>query len=141
VRVLADVDAEPYRREIKGVRNLQEGRHDLARHLFHGRRGELHRAYHNGMEDQLGALGLALNCITVWNIVHLDAALTQRRADGYPVLADDVARLSPYLRRHINVHGHYCFHLPDLAGARRAQRDPDAPDETRTDPAEPIPIP
>src|SRR5664279_2350185 len=39
--VLAYVAAEPYRREIKGMRNLQEGRHDLARHLFHGRRGEL----------------------------------------------------------------------------------------------------
>jgi len=45
LHVLAYVDAEPYRREIKGMRNLQEGRHDLARHLFHGRRGELHRAW------------------------------------------------------------------------------------------------
>ena len=128
LHVLAYVAAEPYRREIKGMRNLQEGRHDLARHLFHGRRGELHRAYHDGMEDQLGALGLALNCITLWNTVYLDAALTQLRADGYPVLAGDVARLSPYMRRHISVHGHYSFHLPDLAGARRALRDPDAPD-------------
>ena len=127
--MLAYVAAEPYRREIKGMRNLQEGRHDLARHLFHGRRGELHRAYHDGMEDQLGALGLALNCITLWNTVYLDAALTQLRADGYQVLAGDVARLSPYMRRHISVHGHYSFHLPDLAGARRALRDPDAPDE------------
>ena len=39
------------------MRNLQEGRHDLARHVFHGRRGDLRRAYHDGMEDQLGALG------------------------------------------------------------------------------------
>jgi TnpA family transposase len=116
LHVLAYVAAEPYRREIKGMRNLQEGRHDLARHLFHGRRGELHRAYHDGMEDQLGALGLALNCITLWNTVYLDAALTQLRADGYQVLAGDVARLSPYMRRHISVHGHYSFHLPDLAG-------------------------
>ncbi|HEX7461469.1 MAG TPA: transposase [Dermatophilaceae bacterium] len=129
LHVLAYVDAEPYRREIKGMRNLQEGRHDLARHLFHGRRGELHRAYHDGMEDQLGALGLTLNCITLWNTVYLDAALTQLRADDYPVLIEDVARLSPYMRRHINVHGHYSFHLPDLAGALRALRDPDAPEE------------
>ena len=29
--------------------------------------------YHAGMEDQLGALGLVLNCITLWNTVYLDA--------------------------------------------------------------------
>jgi hypothetical protein len=30
------------------------------------------------------------------------------------------------MRRHLNVHGHYSFQLPDLAGARRAMRDPEA---------------
>jgi TnpA family transposase len=129
LHVLVDVDVELYRREIKGMRNLQEGRHDLARQLFHGRRGELHRAYHDGMEDQLGALGLVLvlNCITLWNTVYLDAALAQLRAIGYPVLERDVARLSPYMRRLINVHGH-SFALPDFGGVRRALRDPDDPD-------------
>ena len=33
------VDDEPYRRESTGMRNLQEGRHDLARTMFHGRKG------------------------------------------------------------------------------------------------------
>ena len=36
----------------------------------------------------------------------------------------DVVRLSPYVRRHLNVHGHYSFQLPDLSGARRAMRGP-----------------
>jgi hypothetical protein len=27
-----------------------------------------------GTEDQLGALGLVLNCITLWNTIYLDAA-------------------------------------------------------------------
>jgi Tn3 transposase DDE domain len=80
------------------------------------------------MEDQLGALGLVLNCITLWNTVYLDAALTQLRADGYPVLEEDVARLSVYIRRHLNVEGRHSFQLPDLAGARRPLRDPDAGD-------------
>jgi TnpA family transposase len=43
--VLSYVGPEPYRRAIKGMRNLQETRPDLARHLFHGRKGELYRAY------------------------------------------------------------------------------------------------
>ena len=82
-----------------------------------------------GMEDQLGALGLVLNCITLWNTVYLDAALARLRDEGYPVRDEDVVRLSAYMRRHLNVHGHYSFQLPDLVGARRALRDPDASDD------------
>ncbi|WP_279433396.1 Tn3 family transposase [Micromonospora sp. KC606] len=129
LHVLAYVDLLPYRREIKGMRNLQEGRYDLGRHVFHGRKGELYRAYHEGMEDQHGALGLVLNCITLWNTVYLDTAIKQLRATGYPILDADVARLSPYLRKHINVHGHYSFQLPELGEGRRTLRDPDAGDE------------
>lgn len=129
LHVLSYVDDEPYRREIKGMRNLQEGRHDLARTMFHGRKGELRHGYREGMEDQLGALGLILNTITLWNTVYLDHAIEQLRADGYPVLDADVARLSSYMRRHINFHGHYSFAPTNLGGARRTLRDPDAPDD------------
>jgi hypothetical protein len=82
------------------------------------------------MEDQLGALGLVLNCITLWNTVYLDAALARLRADGYPVAGEDVARLSAYIRHHLNVEGHYSFQLPELIGTRRALRDPDTPDDS-----------
>ena len=129
LHVLAYADDEAYRRQIKGMRNLQEGRHGVARHVFHGGKGELRQHYHEGMEDQLGALGLVLNCITLWNTVYLDAVLARLRAEGDPVRDEDVARLSPFMRRHLNVHGHYSFQLPELAGRRRALRDPDGPDD------------
>lgn len=128
LHVLTFVDDPAYRREMKAMRNLQEGRHALARHIFHGREGKLHQAYRDGQEDQLGALGLVLNCVTLWNTVYLDHALTALREQGYPILDTDVARLSAYVRKHINVHGHYSFQLPDLAGGRRALRDPDRDD-------------
>jgi TnpA family transposase len=35
---------EPYRRDVQGIRNLQEGRHALARKVCHGK-GELHHRY------------------------------------------------------------------------------------------------
>ena len=38
-------------------------------------------------------------------------------------------RAMPYVRRHLNVHGHYSFQLPDLVGTRRALRDPDSSDD------------
>jgi Tn3 transposase DDE domain len=74
------------------------------------------------------ALGLVLNCIT-WNTVYLDTAIKQLHAGGYPVMDADVARLSPYLRRHLNVHGHYSFQLPELGGGRRPLRHPAADEE------------
>jgi hypothetical protein len=63
------------RRDIKGMRNLQEGRHALAAKAFHGKKGELYQRYHEGTEDQLGALGLILNCIVLWNTRYMNAAL------------------------------------------------------------------
>jgi hypothetical protein len=38
--------------------NRGEGRHSVARAVFHGQRGELRQRYREGQEDQLGALGL-----------------------------------------------------------------------------------
>ena len=60
----------------------------------------------------------------LWNTVYLNAALAQLRAAGYPVHDNDVARLSPYMRRHLNVHGHFSFQ-PPAPGTRRLLRDPD----------------
>jgi TnpA family transposase len=129
LHILRLADDEPYRREIKSQANLTEGRHDLARRVFHGKKGEVTRAYYDGMEDQLSALGLVLNCIVLWNTVYMDRALGELRAQGYPVLAEDVPRLSPFVRRHVGIDGHYSFHRPDLGGTHRPLRDLDAEDD------------
>jgi Tn3 transposase DDE domain len=81
------------------------------------------------MEDQLGALGLVLNCVVLWNTRYMNAALAQLRAQGYPVLDDDVARLSPFVHHHLGVHGKYSFLLPELPGGLRDLRDPDADED------------
>ncbi|MGV9386442.1 Tn3 family transposase [Nonomuraea sp. NPDC003707] len=96
---------EPYRRDIKGIRNLQESRRALAGKIFHGRKGEVYQRYYKGMEDQFGALGLVLNCVTLWNTFYSDKALSALREAGYLFAEEDVARLSPFGRRHINVIG------------------------------------
>jgi hypothetical protein len=109
---------EPYRRDIKGIRNLQESRHALAGKIFHGRKGEVYQRYYKGMEDQLGALGLVLNCVTLWNTFYVDKALARLRAAGHSLAEEDVARLSPFVRRHINVIGtlHLCAARPRSCG-------------------------
>ena len=93
--LLAYIDDEAYRRRILIQLNRGEQRHQLARVVFHGRRGELRQRYRDGQEDQLGALGLVVNLIVLWNTIYMDAALAQLRAEGFPVRDEDVARLTP----------------------------------------------
>ncbi|MCT9929953.1 transposase [Planotetraspora sp. A-T 1434] len=115
LHILAYIDVdETYRRDIKHIRNLQEGRHSLARKICHGKKGELYHRYQRGLENQLGVLGLVLNCVVLWNTVYLDAAVQQLRAQGYPLRGEDMARLSPFVSKHLCVHGAYSFALPDL---------------------------
>jgi TnpA family transposase len=54
--LLAYVDDEAYRRRILVQLKRGEGRHRLARAVFHDQRGELRQRYREGQEDQLGAL-------------------------------------------------------------------------------------
>ena len=62
--------------------------------------------------------------------VYLNAAITQLKAQGYPVREEDAVRLSPFVRKHLGVHGTYSFALPDLEpGAIRELRDPGALDD------------
>lgn len=49
--LLAYVQEKAYRRYILVQLNRGEGRHALARAIFHGRKGEVHQRYREGMED------------------------------------------------------------------------------------------
>lgn len=126
LHTLTYIDDEAKRRSTLIQLNRGEGRHSVARAVFHGKRGELRQHYREGQEDQLGALGLVLNVIVLWNTIYMDAALNQLRADGYPVKDEDVARLSPLQHEHINMLGRYFFAIPDTVakGELRPLRDP-----------------
>jgi hypothetical protein len=54
-------------------------------------------------------------------------------SEGPNSLANNNLRLSANTRRHINVHGHYSFHLPDLGGPWRPLRDPHQSDPDEQD--------
>jgi TnpA family transposase len=122
LHILRLADEPGYRRQIKSQTNLQEGRHALARKIFHGRAGQLYQRYQDGMEDQIGALGLVLNALVLFNTRYMDAAVTQLRADGFNVRDEDVTRLSPFVRHHINMLGRYSFQLPELPDGMRPLR-------------------
>ena len=126
--LLRFIDDESYRRRILVQLNRGEGRHQLARVIFHGKRGELRQRYREGQEDQLGALGIVVNLVVLWNTIYMDAALDRLRAEGHEVRPEDVARLSPLGFKHINMLGRYAFTLPEMVarGELRPLRDPSA---------------
>ena len=131
IHVLNYLDSEGNRRTTLFQLNRIEGRHGLARKVFHGKRGELRQRYREGQEDQLSALGLVVNVIVLWNTIYMDAVIKQLRLEGHKIRDADVARLSPFLhRRHLNLLGRYSFDVPDVVyqGLLRPLHDPEIPD-------------
>lgn len=111
--LLLYLNDENYRRKILNQLNRGEARHSLARAVFYGKRGELRQPYREGQEDQLGALGLVVNTIVVWNTRYIEAALQVLRNRGHMINNDDISRLSPLGHKHINIVGRYSLVLPE----------------------------
>ena len=126
IHVLNYIDDENLRRKTLIQLNLGEGRHALARNIFHGKRGEVYQRYREGQEDQLSALGLIVNAVVLWNTIYMDAIIKQLRAEGYPIHEEDLARLNPFGHEYINMLGRYHFFIPDMVarGELRPFRKP-----------------
>ena len=89
------------------------------------------KRYREGQEDQLGALGLVVNAVVLWNTRYPDAALAKVRTTDVAVKPEDVQRLSPLLLDHINVLGRYEFALKESIrqGQLRPLREPKEMDD------------
>ena len=87
--------------------------------------------YLTGVLELLGALGLVLNAIVLWNTRYIGLALDELRTAGLLIQPEDVERLSPLVHHHIHLDGRYSFSLPEpLAhGQLRSLRDPNDPAE------------
>ena len=131
LHTLTYIDDEAKRRATLTQLNRGEGRYSVARAGFHGKRGELRQNYRKGQEDQLGALGLVLNMVVLWNTIYIEAALNQLRTEGYRVKDEDVYRFSPLQHENINMLGRYSFSsMPDAVakGELRPLRNPEDTD-------------
>lgn len=126
LHLLSFIDDKAFRRRILTQLNRGESRGSLARAVFHGQHGEVRQRYREGQEDQLGALGLVVNVIVLWNTLYMDAAINHLQAQGVAIDPLDMGRLSPLGHRNINFLGRYSFALADpvKSGQLRPLRDP-----------------
>lgn len=72
--------------------NIGEGRDAPARRIFFGRLGELRHGYRDGMENQVGALGMALNAVVFWDTLYIEAAVKELEAGGLSISPEIRAR-------------------------------------------------
>ena len=119
------VDDPNYRRRILTRLNHGESRWSLARAICHGKRGEIRKRYREGQEDQLGALGLVLNIVILWQTLYMNEAVNVLRDEG-EIDDEDISRLSPVVHGNINMLGRYSFHLAESVrrGELRSLRTP-----------------
>ncbi|NQY62126.1 MAG: Tn3 family transposase [Alteromonadaceae bacterium] len=110
IYLLNYIDDEDYRRRILTQLNRGEGRHSVARVICYGQQGEIRKRYRDGQEDQLGALGLVLNAVILWNTIYMQSALDHLQ-DSMDISEEDKSRLSPLGYSHLNVLGHFSFTL------------------------------
>jgi TnpA family transposase len=105
------IDDADYRRRILIQLLRGERRHRLARTVFHGNKGEARKKYQEGLEDQLGALGLVVNMIVLWNTMYMNKAIDHLKAAGMEIRDEDIRRLDPLGFAHIRFLGRYDFTL------------------------------
>jgi hypothetical protein len=81
------------------------------------------------VDNQLAALGFALNVLVLWNIQYMDDAVAHLRSVGREINDEHLARLSPLHNEHVLMLGTFPFTLPhELAvGGRRGLRIGDGP--------------
>ena len=66
--------------------------HRSSRASVKGIEGQLRQPYGEGQEDQLGALGFALNALVLWNAQYLDDAVAWLCATGHEITDEGGSR-------------------------------------------------
>ena len=113
IHLLDYCNDQPFRRRILTQLNRGESRHALARDVCHGHRGELRQRYRQGQEEQLGALGLIVNTIVLYNAIYSQRALDHIAASTANQPRDeDIQRLSLLGTDHVTLTGPYRVLLP-----------------------------
>ena len=123
IHLLDYCNDQPFRRRILTQLNRGESRHALARDVCHGHRGELRQRYRQGQEEQLGALGLIVNAIVLYNTIYTQRALDHLAESGLRIDDADIERLSPLGTDHITLTGRYRIALLEALRDRGSYRE------------------
>jgi TnpA family transposase len=119
--ILRYLQSDDYRRRIHAQLNKGESLHTLRDFLFVADKGVIRRKQEEAQTNQAMCLNLVTNAVVVWNTVYMQAVLDQLQTEGYPVVEEDLAHLSPARFEHVNPYGKYVFPI-DQASQRPGLR-------------------
>jgi hypothetical protein len=80
--------------------------------LFFANQGVFRTGDYEEIMNKVSCLSLLSNAVLVWNIVRMTEILTQLRAAGETVPAENLARVSPLAYAHVLPNGTYHFDRP-----------------------------
>lgn len=108
-------------------RDREDGSAEAADYRVWVRTPEPARSVDGVYYGRLGSLSLMLNAVVLWTTRHIDAAVTQLRAEGHEIRDEDFVRLSPLKQLNGNVLGRHTFIAFAPRENLRPLRTPDAP--------------
>ncbi len=86
-----------------------------------------YQRYHQGQEEQIGALGLIVNAIVLCNTIYTQRILNHLSANGRPIDEAELERLSPLGTDHVTPTGRYRIALPESLRDSSAYHDLNTP--------------
>lgn len=106
LRYLSDVEL---RYAVRLQLNRGECRHYLAQHIFFANQGIFKTSDYEEIMNKASCLGFVSNAVLYWNTVHIGKIVDILNANGYRVDNTDLARISPFMFKHLMTHGIYQF--------------------------------
>jgi TnpA family transposase len=106
LRYLSDVEL---RHAVRLQLNRGECRHYLAQHIFFANQGIFKTSDYEEIMNKASCLGFVSNAVLYWNTVHIGKIVDILNANGYRVDNTDLARISPFMFKHLMTHGIYQF--------------------------------
>jgi TnpA family transposase len=99
------------RQQITAVTNKVEAYHGFAKWFFFGGEGIIAYNDPESQEKIIKYNDLIANAVIFHNAVDLTDVLSNLKREGYLIMRDDVAALSPYMTSHIKRFGDYLIDL------------------------------
>ena len=102
------------REQITEATNKVEAYNGFSKWSFFGGEGVIAENDPEEQEKIIKYNDLVANALIFQNVADQTRILSELRTEGYPVLREDVATLSPYLTSHINRFGDYVIDLSSV---------------------------
>lgn len=117
VFLLEYISEDNLRKEITAATNKVEAYHGFSKWFFFGGDSTINTNDPEKMEKIIKYNHLVANAVIFQNVVDLTEILQQLKREGYLLVHDDVAALSPYLTAHIKRFGDYFVDLEQVPDA------------------------